>query len=245
MTPDLFESDHRQLQSAANSAVMRQRLFVGGGWPLAVFGALAVAFLLGGCSALPDKPVRPLLYDFGPGSVTLEPATRQAALPALALEDITTSGGALDNSALLYRLAYAEVQELRPYAQARWSTPPALLVRQRLRERLSVRRPVFNARDGVAINRSAGAALPLRLRLELEEFSHLFTAPDTSVGVIRLRATLVDVTPSGERFVAQRSIVVQRPAPTADAAGGVRALTAATDAAIEEIDQWLQQSTAR
>jgi len=40
-------------------------------------------------------------------------------------------------------------------------------------------------------------------------------------------------------------VVVQRPATSADAAGGVRALTAATDAAIEELDQWLQQAPAR
>lgn len=215
-----------------------------GGIYLVFFAALAMVLTLGGCSALPDKPVRPTLYDFGPGSVTLESSTRPASLPALALEDITTSG-ALDNTALLYRLAYADVQALRPYAHARWSTPPAQLVRQRLREQLSLRRPVFNAGDGVAINHSQGAVLPLRLRLELEEFSQLFTTPDASAGVIRLRATLVDVTPTGEKFIAQRSVVVQRPAPTADAPGGVRALTAATDAAIEELDQWLQQSAVR
>ena len=119
----------------------------------------------------------------------------------LALDDITTSGGALDNSALLYGLAYAEVQELRPYAQVRWSTPPAQLVRQRLLEQVSLRRPVFNVRDGVAINRTAGDVLPLRLRLELEEFSHLFMTPDASVGLIRLRATLVAGTALGEKFI--------------------------------------------
>ena len=216
--------------------------------------ALVLSVLLAACSALPDKPVRPVLYDFGPGSVigtrastgSLLPAL--PALPAVALDDITTSGGALDNTALLYRLAYQDTQQLRPYALARWSTPPAQLVRQRMREYLSLRRPVFNAREGVAINRGQAssdikAMLPLRLRLELEEFSHLFTAPDTSVGVIRLRATLVEVTTAGEKFIAQRSVVAQRPALSSDAPGGVRALTEATDAAIEELDQWLQQNT--
>ncbi|MBC7548332.1 MAG: membrane integrity-associated transporter subunit PqiC [Polaromonas sp.] len=214
--------------------------------------------VLAGCSALPDKPVRPVLYDFGPGTVVAAATKREAALPAVALEDITTVGGALDNTALLYRLTYANEQQLRPYAAARWSTPPAQLVRQRLREKLSETRPVFGSRDGLALNRPSGApvpgllgaravppdsvpeALPLRLRLELEEFSHLFTAPDTSMGVIRLRATLIDISRGGERLVGQRSIVVQRPATTADAPGGVRALTAATDAAIDELDQWLQ-----
>ena len=44
-----------------------------------------------------------------------------------------------------------------------------------------------------------------------------------------------------ERLVGQRTIVQRLPAPTADAAGGVRALTAATDAAAQEIAGWLSQ----
>jgi cholesterol transport system auxiliary component len=207
---------------------------------------------LAGCSALPDKPVRPVLYDFGPGAVAGQVMSRDVSLPAVALEEITTVGGALDNTALLYRLNYTNEQQLRPYASARWSTPPAQLVRQRLREKLSERRSVFGARDGLALSRpvvpgvrslpSDGTpeVLPLRLRLELEEFSHLFTAPDASVGVIRLRATLIDISRGGERLVGQRSIIAQRPAITMDAPGGVRALTAATDAAIAELDEWLQ-----
>ena len=42
-------------------------------------------------------------------------------------------------------------------------------------------------------------------------------------------------------MMAQRTVVVQRPAPSADAAGGVRALGAATDAAVDELAQWLRQ----
>lgn len=214
-------------------------------WARATFCLITTVLLLGGCSALPDKPTRATMYDFGPGALAAQPSTRQAPLAPLAIDDISTSGGALDNMAVLYRLAYADAQQLRPYSQARWSMPPAQLVRQRLREQLSQRRAVFNAGDSVALNRSQNAVLPLQLRLELEEFSHLFTAPDASVGLIRLRATLVEVTPAGEKLVGQRSVVVQRPAVTADAPGGVRALTAATDAAIEELDQWLQQTPVR
>lgn len=212
------------------------------------YWAVAIIFLilaaLGGC-ALPDKPTRASMYDFGPGPLATTPGARQAPLPPLAIDDITTAGGALDNMAVLYRLGYADDQQLRPYSKARWSMPPPQLVRQRLREQLSQRRPVFNARESVALNRSQGSALPLLLRLQLEEFSHLFSTPESSVGLIRLRATLVELTPAGEKLLGQRSVVVQRPAPSADAAGGVRALTAATDAAIEELDQWLQQQPAR
>ena len=205
-------------------------------------------FLLVGCSALPDKPVRASLYDFGPGNLTAMTTAQQAALPALpalAIDDINTSGGALDNQAVLYRLTYQNEQELRPYTFARWSMPPAQLVRQRLREQLGQQRNIFDARGGLALNRSQNAVLPLLLRIDLDEFSHVFTAPEASVGLIRLRATLIEQATSGEKLIAQRSVVVQRPAPSADAPGGVRALTAATDAAIEEIDVWLQQSQRR
>ena len=213
--------------------------------------ALTVAFLLSACSALPSKPTRATMYDFGPGPLAAQPAqpaasqTPQTPLAPVAIEEISTSGGALDNLAVLYRLAYVDAQELRPYAQSRWSMPPAQLVRQRLRDTLSLRRPVFNAREGLALNRSQNPLLPLQLRLELQEFSHYFSAPDASVGLVRLRATLVDVTAAGEKLVAQRIIVAQRPATTLDAPGGVRALTAATDAAIEQLDQWLQQQAPR
>jgi cholesterol transport system auxiliary component len=205
-------------------------------------------FLLAGCSALPDKPTRPTVYDFGPGPLAAStPAAAPAVntLPPLAIAEVATAGAAIDNQAVLYRLGYSDVQELRPYSLARWSMPPSQLVRQRLREQLGQRRPIFNARESLALNRSQNAALPLQLRLDLEEFSHFFSTPDASVGLIRLRATLVEVTPAGERLVGQRNMVVQRPAPSGDAAGGVRALSAATDAAIAEIEQWLQQTAVR
>ena len=208
---------------------------------LLIFSSLLVV----ACSALPDKPTRSLMYDFGPGALATQPTTRQAPLPPLAIDDIRTPGGALDNMAVLYRLGYADAQQLRPYSMARWSMPPASLVAQRLRSQLGQRRTIFNAGASAALNRSQGSTLPLLLRLDLEEFSQVFSAPDNSDGVIRLRVTLLEVTTAGEKLLGQRSVVVQRPAPSSDAAGGVRALTAATDAAIEEIDQWLQQTPAR
>src|SRR3990167_7531300 len=221
-------------QIAANAAAVYARSY----WVLAIVYLVISAGALSGC-ALPDKPTRATMYDFGPGPWLTQSATHPASLPSLpplAIDNIATSGGALDNMAVLYRLGYADAQQLRPHSKARWSMPPAPLGRQRLRERLSQRRAVFNARESVALNRSQNAVLPWLLRLELEEFSQLFSAPDASVGLIRLRATLVEITPAGERLLGQRNVVVQRPATSADAPGGVRALTAATDAAIEELD---------
>jgi hypothetical protein len=53
------------------------------------------------------------------------------------------------------------------------------------------------------------------LRSELFEFEQVFDRPDRSRGVLRLRATL-----DGKGIWAQRTFAIEKPAPTADAAGG-------------------------
>ena len=199
--------------------------------------ALALLLALSGCALPKSSSLRPAIYDFGPGALTAPAPSGAASLTPLAVADIETNT-ALDSPAVLYRLAYDDTQQLQPYAQARWSMPPAQLVRQRLREQLGRQRAMLNAGDGGLV----GTTSPLTLRLELEEFSQLFESPASSVGLLRLRATLVQPSPGGEKLVTQRNFVVQRPAPTADAPGGVRALTAATDAAVQEIEAWLKQA---
>lgn len=196
------------------------------------------AVLLAACSVLPDKPVRELMYDFGPG-VVAESAVTPTGAP-LVLPEVEVSPS-LESSALLYRLGYADPHQLRPYAYARWSAPPGQLLRQRIREHLARTRPVLDSSAGASLARRGGTVPPV-LRVELEEFSQLFDSESASNGVLRLRCTLLESTPGGERLVGQRSFTVQRPAPTADAAGGVRALTAATDAVVADIAAWLLQA---
>jgi cholesterol transport system auxiliary component len=195
-----------------------------------------VFIALGACSALPDKPLRATLYDFGPG---LALAEAPASLPPLALAEVDAPGLSDGGTAMLYRLAYADAQQLRPYTQARWSVPPAQLVGQRLRDALGQRRAVLTASDSAALARTAGPA-PRLLRLELQEWTQVFQSPTASTGLLRLRATLVQSTPLGDTLLAQRSFSVQRPAPSADAPGGVRALAAATDALAQALEAWLE-----
>jgi cholesterol transport system auxiliary component len=199
---------------------------------------LLLAASLAACSALPDKPVRQTMYDFGPTApVATGPATASRA--ALVLPDLEANG-ILDTTALVYRLAYEDANELRPYAFARWSAPPGQLLRQRLRDFLGRDRPVLDSAAAAALARRGGAVPPV-LRVELEEFSQVFDTPASSRAVLRLRCTLLESSGAGERLVAQRTFEVQRPAGSADAAGGVRALSAATDAAAQDIAGWLQQ----
>ena len=204
-------------------------------------GTVLALLLLAGCGALPDKPARSTLYDFGPGiAVPAAAATPPAAaLPTLALAEIE-SNMRLDGTQILYRLGYADANELRPYGQSRWSLPPAQLLRQRLRDALSERRTVLGPEESATIARTEGR-VPDTLRISLDEFSHYFESAGSSVGLVRLRATLIRGTTGGDRVLGQRTFTVRRPAPSADAPGGVKALAAATDAAVADVVQWVDQ----
>ena len=207
-------------------------------WPRALFVIFFLSLTgLSGC-ALPTPPERPVLYDFGPGRLTSTLPDHQHPAPALnplIVAEIDTHP-ALDSNAVLYRLMYADPQQLKPYTLARWSMTPAQLIRQRLNDVMGEQRTLLNPGDSTA----NGAAKPLTLHLALEEFSQLFETPGTSVGLLRLRATVMQAQSVGEKQLAQHTFIVQRPAPSADASGGVRALTAATDAAILELVNWLR-----
>lgn len=197
---------------------------------------LASCLLLAACGTLPDKPVRAAVYDFGPGART-EPAAVVAPFATAIELGQVDAASALDSTAVLYRLAYADAQQLQPYALARWSMPPAQLLVLRLRDTLGPRQLVL--REGRALRSGEAPMRMLQLELELDEFSQVFDAPNTSVGLVRVHATVVVPSAVGGRMLAQRHFVAQRPAPSPDAAGGVRALTAASDAVLSDIAQWL------
>lgn len=197
-------------------------------------GLLGAALLLAlvGCAGVSQQP-RVAVYDFGPQAAASQstPVARKGTIILMDVEAV----GALEGNALMYRLGYADAQQLRPYAQARWGMPPAQLLRQRLREQLSQRRAVLAPGD-------APPGSQPTLRVELDEFSHYFDAPNSSVGLVRARATLVYLAPGGERVAQQTQLLARQSADTADAAGGTRALAAASDALVAQLEQWLQKS---
>jgi len=190
------------------------------------------------CSALPQKPTRQVMYDFGPAPAAGADAAGER--PALTLPDVEAEG-VLETTALLYRLGYEDAFQLRPYAYARWSAPPTRLVHQRLRDVLGRRHAVLDNSGAAALVRR-GAERPPVLRVHLDEFCQVFDSPSASRGLARLSCTLLQASGGGERLVGQRRFEIERPATSADAPGGVRALTAATDAAAEDIARWLQQA---
>ena len=200
----------KHLKNAAQSLLLR-------------LSTVAVAGMVLASCATPQPPASKLVYDFGPVMSVLA-ATEPARKLTVALPEFEASGS-LDSPALLYRLQYADAQQLRPYAQARWSVPPAQLVRTRLRDALSAKGPVVGHEGGTAFV----------LRVELDEFSQVFESTDKSLGVIRLRASLM----KNDQLAAQTVVLARSPAPSPDAAGGVRALTAASDDAVGQLLVWL------
>lgn len=199
--------------------------------------AWALAALLAGCSALPQPPQRAELFDFGPGAQAAA-ARAGAAPPVLVLAEVTRAGVADTSSALHYRLAYADAQQLRPYVRARWSQPPAQLLRDALAARLAQERVLLLAPEGLGVQARDGAPAQL-LRVQLEEFSQQFDRPDASSAVLRLRATHSQLDAQGERVLAQRVFALRERAPSHDAAGGAHALAAASRRVADEIAAWL------
>lgn len=190
--------------------------------------ALLFMMLLAGCSTpRPEAAVK--VYDFGPAPLQAPAAGSQPGLSTLVLFEPQVSP-ALEGNAVLYRLAYADAQQLKPYALTRWIMPPAQLISQRLRQQLAGQRAVVAPGE---------VSAQLSLRLVLEEFSQVFDSPVDSHGLLRLRATLTKRNGSSETLLAQRSFVVQKPAPTPDAQGAVRALTVASDQAVAQLTAWL------
>jgi cholesterol transport system auxiliary component len=182
---------------------------------------VACLLLLAGC-ATPAAP--PAQFDLGP-----LPAASQVArvLPAVSIASATSSPF-LDNPRMLYRLDYANSQQPQHFANSRWTMAPAQLIEQRLKARLG------QAGSAVLAASDGARNVPL-LHVAVDEFVQVFTTPASSTGQLTVRMAVFN-----ERLlVAQKSFTQQRPAASADAAGGARALAGASDALITDVIDWL------
>ena len=194
---------------------------------------LTISFIsLTACQTATPKTA---MYDFGVSPYAVAPPSTGTTIKAPLILTPLTAQGAVDGTGILYRLGYANPNQLLPYTQSRWTMPAAQLLHQRLQQYVGQSRAVLQPTQGVSV-----AAGTLRLHGEIEEFSHWFDAPATSKAMVRIVITLGRVQNGGkEEFVAQRRFTAERPAPSPDAAGGVAALTQASDAVIADIAQWV------
>jgi cholesterol transport system auxiliary component len=190
----------------------------------AAFSVFSVLFL-GGCTGMMARNKMPAaVYDFGqpvPADVKNAEADKLAGRLTLDVRAAPwLSGPEID-----YRLAYADPLERSQYADSRWAAPPALLLAALLRRQIG-----FAAVDSVASD--------CVLRVELQEFSQVFTAPLVSRGVLQGQISLID---GKRRLIAGRAIGVERPAPSPDATGGVQALVEASDELGRQLADWLNR----
>jgi len=183
----------------------------------------AAALALAAC--VNGTPPTPAEYDFGPAAAPLEEPPRLRREITVAS---VTAPAWRDSPALVYRLAYRDASQPRSYVESRWVAPPAELLTAQLRQRFAA-----TTRSGV-LAPADGVRTAVTLRVELLEFSQVFEVPERSRALVRVRAVLVE----DGRLVAQTSFSADQPAPSANAAGGARALTQAADAVIERLIGW-------
>ena len=113
------------------------------------------------------------------------------------------------------------------YATVRWTATPAMMVRERLFDRLSRQAPVLT----VEVN-----AEMAQVRTNLLQFEQVFSADgQTSDGVITLQVVLVANNQVLDQFRVTRSVKAQ----DNTAEGGSQALRVATDEAVNQIAQWI------
>lgn len=165
-------------------------------------------FLLSACSG--TSYVEPRTFDLGlsaPGAAF--PAVRISTVRAVVPFEATD---------MQYRLAYRNVAEIASFTASRWAAPPAELFRKQLLR-------TAHEKSGKCV-----------LDVEIQEFTQVFSAKETSDARIELRAWLgASVT----RAAVSRGWSIVEPNAGADAVSGAAAFARATNRAIGELGAWI------
>jgi len=189
-----------------------------------------MAGLLAGCALTSPSQEASASYDLGP----LPRYERvNPVLAATVLLPEVTAPSWLEGPGIVYRLAYDEPARLHTYAQSRWKASASALLTQRLRGRFAA------ATQRGIVTRDDGARADYMLRVELEDFSQIFSTPGTSQVAVRARASVVNL--QQRTLIAQRVFSFERPAPSPDARGAVAALADASDELIEGLLEWTSE----
>jgi cholesterol transport system auxiliary component len=186
---------------------------------------LALALVLAGCAATRGNEPN-VSYDFGPLPVAASTSTTHS-VPILVVTD-AVGPQALDSQAMLYRLLYADPLQARAYANNRWSSTPLQLLTQRFKTRI--------AQAGIKVLAVTDATSSvLLMRIEVDDFSHVFETPANNHGQLVLRASIFQ----GHKLIDQKTFSAKVASSSADAAGGTRALATAADNVARDILLWL------
>lgn len=189
--------------------------------------------LLSGCAVFHKSPAAISIYDFGlqPSQQTQNKLQSSSQKRKSILIANATTPLWLDNTAIHYRLLYHNPSQSYHYANSRWIAPPAALLTQQLRDR------IVSRTNEQVIKDSSTAKTDYILHIELEEFIQVFdTAKDSHV-LIGLRASLIER--NSRHLFAQKDFNIKEKTSTADAAGAVSALGAASNQLTNELIGWL------
>ena len=169
--------------------------------------ALVIAVGLGGCAGGGGPSEH--RYDLGIEA----PAAR---MPALELGEVRALRP-FDSVSMYYRLAYRDNAELAKFAQSRWVAPPPELLRKQVARAIRPGTPHCT------------------LEIELQEFSQVFSAENSSSARLEFVATLKPPD-GGSRTLALR---VSEGGGGASAAQGVGAMRRAVARAMDELAGWV------
>ena len=187
---------------------------------------LTLAAMLAACTLeRPDSAV-PTSYDLGPPSAFMR---SNPAIGGTVLVAPVRTPAWLDETGIVYRLLYEDSARTQFYAMSKWAAEPGALVTDRLRARLAAVSEGF-------VTPGYAARSDYTLRVELDDFSQHFDAPDRSRVVLRARTTLLDT--DDRKVIAQRVFAVERNAAP-NAPGAVKALAETTDVFLEDLVKWV------
>ena len=195
---------------------------------------ILLALTLGACSLGPAQKDAAPAYDLGTAPA---PAAGVARIRASLLVHAVAAPSWLESYSIVYRLNYQDAARQLIYANSRWAAPVASLLTQRLRAQLAA------ASDGGILTIADSARADYALRIELDDFSQVFDTAQESRGVIVARASIVNV--ARRTLLAQKTFTVAKPAASANAEGGVRALAGGSAELIDAVVAWAATSVAQ
>jgi cholesterol transport system auxiliary component len=186
-----------------------------------------------GCASTP--PINYTHYTLTPGGQTARLAkTRPRYATVLEVEQIAAPAW-LRTRDIYYQLAYHNKQTISAYSRARWTIPPAEMIRSLLQDRLAS----LGAWHAV-IGPETEVHADLTLHMRLTAFQQRFTSPGRSYGVLAATVTLIDN--RNDDVVGQQDFDIRVDAPTANAAGAVQALNRANHKLADALEKWLLSS---
>ena len=141
------------------------------------------------------------------------------ALPAVRIASVRAVTP-FESTDMQYRLAYRNAAEVAAFASSRWAASPAELLRKQLLR---------------AANDKPGKCA---LEVEIQEFTQVFSAKETSDARIELRAWL-GATGARATGVATRGWSIVEPNAGPDAVSGAAAFARAANRAIGELGTWV------